>query len=258
MILKEIFFQKGVILSTLFFISYGCLSINKIEPPEAILWGSLYQPISNEKLISFLKSSIDEAVNLYGEPFIPINKVELRRSRKCTNWDHLNIAEDFSLTELVPGSEGDFVIYLGVDENSEKIWFLLAHEVIHLLNPFIQDWYMEGLASYFAIEFCKQELGETGGWLEKFNKLNKEPYALSYQMIRDIAEVAPETLKSMRCFILKNKKDTLQIDVDNWLLSMSLTKRHKVLAKIKPYTTEIKKYSNDSITFKIPNILYND
>ena len=160
----------------------------------------------------------------------------------------------------MPGSNGNFVIYLGVEENSDLIWFLLAHEVMHLLNPFIQDWYMEGLASYFAVQFCQQENVKLGGWLNIFNKIKENPYACSYRMIRDIAEVTPEALRSMRNYTLTNKKypNTLKIDVDRWLASMSVSDRNTVLAKIRPYMKEMKKYSNSRISFTIPSAIYND
>ena len=37
---------------------------------------------------------------------------------------HLRIAEDFSLMEQVPDASGDMVIYLGVDADSDEVWFV--------------------------------------------------------------------------------------------------------------------------------------
>ena len=113
MLIKRRLLYRSAIFSTLFFILNGCLSINKTNPPKGVPWSDLYQPIVNAELLSFSKACIDEAVSLYGDPIIPITKVDLRRSRKHSKWNHLHIAEDFSLAELVSGSNGNFVIYLG-------------------------------------------------------------------------------------------------------------------------------------------------
>ena len=51
--------------------------------------------------------------------------------------------EDFSLTEILDSSDGSVVIYIGVDIEDENYYPLLAHEVFHLLNPYINDWYMD-------------------------------------------------------------------------------------------------------------------
>ena len=246
-----------MLLATLFLMVAGCVTFHDVEPPAGVAWHTFYEPIESPVLHSFMEASLQEAIIWFGEPSEPIREVKLRRSRKRPAWRHLRIAEDFSLMERVPDMLGDVVIYLGVDADSDEVWFLLAHEVVHVLNPAVKDWYMEGLASYFAIMFCEDRFGSSGGWRTRFEKMDHEPYACSYRMMRAVADVAPEAMRRMLDFAVADeaREDLQRIDVDGWLASMSLKERDLVLEKMKPYVKRLAARPVDEIVFTVPVLL---
>ena len=256
MLLIDIWKRKGVLLATLFLMVNGCVTFHDTEPPAGVAWHSFYEPIDSPALRSFMEASLQEATALLGDPSEPIMEVKLRRSRKRPAWRHLRIAEDFSLTERVPNTSGDVVIYLGVDADSDEVWFLLAHEVVHVLNPEVKDWYMEGLASYFAITFCEARFGSSGGWRTRFENMENEPYACSYRMMRAVAEVAPEAMRRMVDFVVadETRLDWQRIDVNGWLASMSVEERKLVLEKIKPYVKQLVARPADKVAFTVPDV----
>lgn len=249
--------RKGVLLATLFLMVAGCVTFHDVEPPVGVAWHTFYEPIESPALYSFMEASLQEAIILFGKPIEPISEVKLRRSRKRPAWRHLRIAEDFSLMERVPDTSGDVVIYLGVDADSDEVWFLLAHEVVHVLNPAVKDWYMEGLASYFAITFCEERFGSSGGWRTRFEKMEDEPYACSYRMMRTVAELAPEAIHRIVDFAVADEArvDWQRIDVDGWLASMSVEERDRVLEKMKPYVKRLVARPVDEMAFTVPKLL---
>ena len=246
-----------MLLATLFLMASGCVRFHDVEPPVGVAWHTFYEPMESLALRSFMEAGLEEACEWLGSPGWPMMEVKLRRSRKCSAWRHLRIAEDFSLTERVPNTSGDVVIYLDDDEDSDEVWFLLAHEVVHVLNPAVKDWYMEGLASYYAITFCEGRLGSSGGWRTRLEQMEHEPYACSYRMMRDVAEVAPEAVRRMGAFAVVDEvgADWQRIDVDGWLASMSVEERARVLEKMKPYVEQLAVRPVDEVAFTVPEVL---
>ena len=116
--------RKGVLLATLFLMVAGCVTFHDMEPPVGVAWHTFYEPIESPALHSFMEASLQEAIAWLGEPSEPTGEVKLRRSRKRPAWRHLRIAEDFSLMERVSDASGDVVIYLGVDADSDEVWFV--------------------------------------------------------------------------------------------------------------------------------------
>lgn len=246
-----------MLLATLFLMGSGCVRFHDVEPPAEVAWHTFYAPIESPALRSFMEAGLKEATAWLGSPSWPMMDVKLRRSRKLPVWRYLEIEEDFSLTERVPNTSGDVVIYLGVDADSDAVWFLLAHEVVHVLNPAVKDWYMEGLASYFAVTFCEQELGSSGGWRTRLEKREHDPYACSYRMMRDVARVAPEAVRRLGDFAVVDEARAhwQRIDVDGWLASISGEKRAMVLEKMKPYVKRLAARPADEVAFTVPEVL---
>ncbi len=62
----------------------------------------------------------------------------------------------FSLTEIVDKEKGIYTIYIDAKENSNLFKLLLFHEVVHLLNPEVFDWYLEGFNNCFSEYMAKK------------------------------------------------------------------------------------------------------
>jgi hypothetical protein len=193
---------------------------------------------------------------VYGEPLIPVNKVMLRRSRKTMEARRYRIDEDFSLTECVDTTNGVFVIYLGVDPGHRNYYALLGHECAHLLNPFIFDWYMEGFATVFSEEVCESASQEWGDWKRHFERTRREPYGLSYRMMRELKETLPDEYPAIIKHTAANrgKADRRHIDIDAWLMTLPPDRIGHALEIIDRYADKLLRNTNEQYHFNAPSI----
>lgn len=233
----------------------GCMQLSGGKPPGP--WHEAYQPIVDAESEAFFAHALEQAVAQFGQPVIPVKKVILRRSKKLPEARHYRIAEDFSLTECVDSTNGVFAIYLGVDPGHPNYYPLLAHECAHLLNPRIIDWYMEGVATLFSEELCVESGRPWGSWERHFNRSRRDPYALSYRMMRELKEGFPDEYPSIIRSVAENGKgpDKLRIDIDRWLQIIPVARRDEALQIIAPYTKVLQRQTSERYYFTTPREL---
>ena len=219
-------------------------------------WHEAYEPISDPASGAFLTNCFERAQARFGEPAIPVKKILLRRSRKTREASRYRIGEDFSLTECVDPTNGLFVIYIGVDPDHSNYHALLAHESVHLLNPHVTDWYMEGMATVFSEQVC-DELGQAwGDWKRHFMKSRRDPYALSYRMMLELQEAFPWEYPQMIQYAARNDSESngwLQIDIDQWIDMLPEARRGEAREIIVPYGAILKKHTGEMYGFREPS-----
>lgn len=233
----------------------GCMQLSSGKPPGP--WHEAYQPIEDADSEAFMALALEQAIAQFGEPVIPVEEVILRRSKKLPEARRYRIAEDFSLTECVDSTNGVFAIYLGVEPDHPNYYPLLGHECAHLLNPRIIDWYMEGFATVFSEQFCADTDRPWGSWERHFNRSRRDPYALSYRMMRELQEAFPDHYPSIIRYVAENGNgsDKLRIDIDRWLQTLPPNRRAEALQIIAPYTKILHRQISDRYYFTIPEAL---
>ncbi len=190
----------------------------------------------------------------FGEPVFPVEKVMLRRSKKVPEAWRYRLGEDFSLTECVDATNGVLVIYLAVDPGHRDYFPLLGHECVHLLNPYIFDWYMEGIATVFSERICAETGREWGDWKRRFERSRRDPYALSYRMMLDLQREFPAEYSSISQFTAENGKgaDRLRIDIDAWLETLPAARRASALDIISEYAKVLNRNASEQYYFTVP------
>ncbi|MBN2683820.1 MAG: hypothetical protein JXR40_00940 [Pontiellaceae bacterium] len=241
----------GLLLFLWFFLS-GCAGV-LTRPPGP--WYDVYQPIQDSTSHAFVADALARAVNEFGEPAFPVQKVLLRRSRKIGEFQNYRVREDFSLTECEDVDSGLLVIYMGLGPEDPDYWAFLAHECAHLLNPRITDWYMEGIATLFSKEVCEEQGIVWNSLRSHFETDEKEPYALSYRMMQALKEAFPEEYPSIIRFVAPNRsgEEWLRIDIDAWIASLPAARQSEALSIIEPYAKRLVKEKRKFYDFKIPS-----
>ena len=150
----------------------GCVTL--IDKPSSVEWNTCYQPIDSPEARAFLEQGIALLIETHGQPAIPINEVLLRCSEKTDAASAYDISENFSLTEIVDAERGLLCIYVGVPPTHKKFYYLLAHEIGHLLRPTIIDSAEEErFCNEFSRQLCEQQSRpwsakwETRRWVNK-------------------------------------------------------------------------------------------
>lgn len=231
----------------------GCAGFMAGRPPGP--WHEAYEPIEDPASESFLSNAFKRARAEFGDPSIPVEKVLLRRSRRTKAARRYRIGEDFSLTECVDPTNGLFVVYIGVDPDHSNYFALLAHEALHLLNPYITDWYMEGMATVFSEQVCEAEGRPWGDWRRHFARSRREPYALSYRMMLELREQYPAQYPFLlECAVPNDKADGpwLRIDIDRWIGLLPPSRREEARGIIDPYTAVLRKHTGRMYGFTVP------
>jgi hypothetical protein len=240
---------KGVLMAALFL--WGC-SVREGALPTGMAWHEVYEPMENRALWAFMEAARRESESRLGGAAVRLERVDLRYSRKRAEWRHLGVAEDFSLMEMVSGAEHG-VIYLGVNGEDDRVWFLLAHEVVHLLNPALRDWMMEGVASWFAVAFCEEQGVAVAGWRDRLER-GKDGYAVSYQLVKELAAVDEVAVRGLLAFAVEDeqRQGWERLDVEEWLVSMGAVRRGRLLAVMAPYMESLAAAANDEVAFTVP------
>ncbi len=230
----------------------GCTGFMNGRPEGP--WYKAYQPINDPDSETFRSAVFEEARAEFGGPAIPVNEVLLRRSRKTREARRYRLGEDFSLTECIDPTNGLFVIYIGVDPGDSNYYALLAHECAHLLNPYITDWYMEGIATVFSEQVCEEQGKEWGDWKRHFIKSRREPYALSYRMMLELQQAFPEDYPLMLQYTASKSADTpwLRIDIDRWIATLPSGRQQEARDIIDPYTSVLRKHTDKVYGFAVP------
>ena len=223
------------------------------KPPGP--WYEAYEPIEDPATEAFLFQSLEKAIALFGEPVVPVNQVIFRRSRKVVSVQNYRIGEDFSMTECIDSTNGIFVIYLGVDPDHQNYYPLLGHECAHLINAKITDWYMEGIATVFSESICEQAGKPWGDWSRHFMHSRKDPYGLSYRMMRDLQSEFPERYRGMVQFVVGNGSGWQHIAIDAWLDTLSLEEQARALGIIQPHVKVLRHRVSEQYGFAVPAAL---
>jgi hypothetical protein len=232
----------------------GCIRLSNGRPPGP--WHESYQPIEDPDTDDFLFQVLDLARAEFGEPVIPIKTILLRRSRKTQEARRYRIGEDFSLTECVDPANGLFVVYIGVDPGHSNYHALLAHECVHLLNPQVTDWYMEGIATVFSEQACSATGQAWGDWKHHFMKSQRDPYALSYRMMVELCDAFPDHYPSLVHCIAPNGSGSaqwLRIDIDQWIAALPDERHEEALNIIGPYVDGLRRHTGKLYDFTVPS-----
>ena len=232
----------------------GCSTLLSGRPPGP--WYQAYEPIEDADSAAFIEAAFAAAQEEFGVPVIPVNKILLRRSRRTGEARRYRIGEDFSLTECVDRTNGVFVIYMGVDPDHDNYYALLGHECVHLLNPYVTDWYMEGLATLFSEQFCELQGHEWGSWKRHFEKSRREPYALSYRMMKELKNAFPERYSDLYCCTKPHdsaKSFWQEIDIDRWIALLPPARRQEAVEIIRPYAEVLFQHTDRIYGFNIPS-----
>jgi hypothetical protein len=149
--------KRGIIaLFGILFLFSGCAT--RIKKPPEILWSSCYQPIEDPQAQEFMKSGIAFLAAEHGVSDLSLNEVLLRYSMKSPAARAYRIGEYFSRTEIIDADNGIFCIYLSVPPGHERFYYLLGHEIAHLLHPMrIDDPEMERFCNEFSRRLCEKE-----------------------------------------------------------------------------------------------------
>lgn len=231
----------------------GCMQLSDGKPPGP--WHEAYQPISDPESDAFVVQALGKAIDEFGAPAIPVNKVLLRRSKKLPEARRYRLGEDFSLTECVDSTNGVFAIYLAVDPGHRNYFALLGHECAHLLNPHIFDWYMEGFATVFSEQICEEAGQEWGDWQRHFERTRREPYGLSYRMMRELQEEFPNEYPSIIRFTAENGGATgrRHIDINAWLETLPPDRCDIAIDIISGYVDALRRESSEQYYFSAPS-----
>lgn len=235
------------------FVLSGCVGLQEGKPPGP--WYEAYQPLNDPAAEAFFFDALEQAKDQFGEPVTPVNQVIFRRSKKSEAAKGYRIGEGFSLTECYDSTNGVFVVYIGVDKEHRNYYPLVGHEAAHLINAKITDWYMEGIATVFSKEVCEAAGKGWGDWERHFSKSRRQPYALSYRMMRDLKTAFPEAYPTMLRHVVQNGDEWLKIDIDSWIATLPVDRRNEALEIIKPYAKQLSKRTNKQYGFAVPKML---
>lgn len=140
----------------LFILATGCTT--GIEKPASVPWHTVYRPINDPEAIAFLHKGIELLVETHGTPEIRINEVLLRHTARNEESARYQVATGFSKMELVDRERGLFCIYLATTPDHERFYYLLGHEIGHLLRPeIVGSAAEERFCNEFSRLLCAQE-----------------------------------------------------------------------------------------------------
>lgn len=236
----------------------GCVQL--IEGRPAGPWHDAYNPIEDTASEAFITQAWARLEAEFGGPVIPVQQVLLRRSKKSGDAAGYRIAENFSLAECVDPSNGVFAIYLSLDPGNFDYYGLLGHECGHLFNPYIFDWYMEGLVTRFSEQLCAEVGVPWGHWQRRFKRNRRDPYALSYRMMCELQAHFPQYYPSIPRFTAPGTLalERLRIDIDAWIASLPLERQQEARDVITPYAGRLSRCSSPACHFAAPTMVSDD
>lgn len=215
-----------------------------------------YVPVDDPRAEKFVAEALAGAVEFLGKPVIPVRKVHLRQSTPIDPDSKLR--RGFQRTELVDPEQGVFAIYLSRKPDEYSYPGQLAHEVGHLLNARLFDCYVEGLNTVFAEKFLKKKGLDWSGWDKHFRNGGDPIHAVTYFMMKDVAEAAAEQhVKTVLAHARWTDKERtrMHIDIDAWLATLPETRRDKVREAIRRHAPEVRKMQGlvkESYEFVLP------
>ena len=175
----------------------------------------------------FLDQALQAAVEMLGEPVIPVRQVHLHLSQTIRSAPE-DLKQGFQLTDLVDAERGEFCIYLRWRPGQTWFFGQLAHEVPHLLNASLYDCYVEGLSTVFS-ERCLKQCGRESDWQvwERHFRSGQDAFhGQTYFMMSQIMPlVSGDALRAFLKYAVARAQDApnvggellQQIDFNRWL-----------------------------------------
>ena len=244
------FFLRILFFVVFIFLFSGCLTFKNLGHENN--WSEYYQKIIHPKSQIFINEAYLNIQSQDYELDFLVNTINLYRSKLKPEYKNFLVEENFSLVEVKEENAEEINIYVGVDIDHHNYYFLLAHEVFHLINPYIKDWYMEGQATLFAKNYCLSKNLLDKNWINILNKKENKRYLASYNLIKEIKSIVPNDYKKMVHYTMrKDDSKWLSIDIDKWIDSLELNKKIMVINVIKKYENIL--VDDTSTTFSSPS-----
>lgn len=159
------------------------------------------------------------------------------------------------LCECLDCQKGIFVIYISVSPGDPVFFPQLAHETLHIINPNLYDWYIEGLCNVFSEEICAvQGIPWTSMESHFQQERANDPYAISYFMMREINDIAGDYMKTFFQYAAwtDKEKSKMHIDIDSWLSTLPVEMRSEILGVINAFKSQLRKYKGTRNSFIEP------
>ena len=207
---------------------------------------ALEPSFDNPEIYSFVTEGFDYAVELYGEPRVAVNKVNLQLHSR-------------PLTAINNPQTGDFTIYLNRRPAEYAFYGQLSHEIGHLLNAQLLDCYVEGMSMVFAEKMLKRKGLDWSGWESYFRQGYEPLYGSTYFMMKEVAGIAGQAnMQRFLSFAAYNDETQkwMHVDINGWLSAMSNYVRTEVKKVINKHLPDVRKavQSADSLfTCREPN-----
>ncbi len=173
----------------------------------------------SSRVTEFADKAFLRAQHFLGEPRWPVNRVALKYQPNRQ-------------PETVPldRQQGSFRICIGVIPSDHRFNGQLGHEVGHLLNPDLRDWYVEGLTNVFAVTLLdSREQKQWQDYFESDLRSKEDPYGVTYLMMREICEATED--EHIRG-ILRHRRPGCgrweALDTNGWLKELPSQIREKV------------------------------
>ena len=140
--------------------------------------------------------------------------------------------------------EGRYIIFLRNRPKDGGIFYTeLVHEIFHLLNARLFDWYAEGFATTFSKNLSKKYDFSWESWEKKFKEEKNNPYSLSYKLCTELDELkSPQVNQIVQFTRLWDKTHNRYcVNQTKWLETLPEELRKRVNIIIKKYRGKIKK-----------------
>lgn len=168
------------------------------------------------------------------------------------------VSEGIELCEVIDPAVGRVVLYVSSPEGTPEFYLQLAHETLHLLNPLLYDWYVEGLGNVFAEQMALRNHLDWQPWQQRFvARREKDPYAIAYYMMREVVAVAGDDMEHFLRFAVRSgqTRGAMRLDIDGWLATLQPEKQKLVLAILKRYGPRLERYRGQRNAFVLPRLL---
>ena len=250
-LISSIFFLKTIPIIFLFFLLSGCLSFKNVAVSND--WPEYYQRINHLESNKFINEAYLKIRAEYPYSNFQVSSFDLIRSQLKPKYKKTFFQEDFSLVEVKNSNLGEITLYIGVDASHKNYYLLLAHEVFHFINPYIKDWYMEGLATLFAEEYCRSKNLLPKNWKKTLYNNKNKSYLASYNLMKELKILAPNDYKRIIKYTVKqDDSNWLSVNIDAWINSVEFSKRTDVVDVINKYKKIL--MEDTSATFSSPSM----
>ena len=201
--------------------------------------------------LNFSKNDLDEIADMNRhllEILLPKSILPMPPSRLTMS--------GIELCECFDCQKGIFVLYVSAGFGDSFFYPQLAHEILHIVNPYLYDWYIEGLCNVFSENICR---GNGLSWESMKSHFRheaaKDPYAISYFMMRQIFDISGEYMQTFFSYAVwsDEKKTKMHIDIDSWLATLPEEMREEIRRVINTSKSRLLKYQGNRNNFIVPS-----